>query len=406
MQKHLVITIDKLSWGGIQRVMFALAEALVDRGVGVDFAVCEAGGALRDKVPAGVRVFQLQRNSNLATRLAALRSGIADWKTLLRPVLLARKPPGHLVYLPSFVGYLQAQRPQVILAAGRTLNIMSVMARRLAGSTARLVLSEHVAPSCDLAGSRKWGRRYLPPLMARAYAGSDAVIAVSGGVAEDLSLLTGLRRSDIRIIYNPIVSRRLVALADQPSPHPWLEPGQPPVILGAGRLVEQKDFPTLVRAFGLLRRERDARLIIVGGAKNEMVTARRREELLALAREMGVDADVHLPGYVPSEQVPAYMARAALFALSSVYEGFGNVLVEAMAQGCPVVSTDCRSGPSEILEGGKWGPLVPVGDHEALAGAMKAVLDQPPEREALRRRGAEFSVAAAADRYMSALFPP
>ena len=174
------------------------------------------------------------------------------------------------------------------------------------------------------------------------------------------------------------------------------------MVLGTGRLSAQKDFPTLVRAFAGLRAQTSARLVILGAASTPERTAERAAELRALAEGLGVGADVDLPGFVPNPY--AYMARSAVFALSSAFEGFGNVLVEAMACGCPVVSTDCPSGPAEILAGGAYGPLVPVGDDAALAAALARVLAAPPDRAALRRRAAEFTPERATDAYLEALF--
>jgi glycosyltransferase involved in cell wall biosynthesis len=143
--------------------------------------------------------------------------------------------------------------------------------------------------------------------------------------------------------------------------------------------------------------------VILGSAKVHAKTVERRDELLALAAELGVADDVQLPG--ASENPFAWMARASVFALSSRFEGLGNVLIEAMACGCPVVSTDCESGPAEILAGGRLGPLVPVGDVPALAAALERVLDATPDRDALRRRAAEFGVDRAVDAYLALLFP-
>src|SRR5262249_43075680 len=146
--------------------------------------------------------------------------------------------------------------------------------------------------------------------------------------------------------------------------HPWFRPSAPPVVLGAGRLHAQKDFPTLLRAFAQVRAKREARLMILGEAK----CAEYRTELMALAAQLGIADDVMLPGFVANPF--AYMARAAVFVLSSAWEGLPTVLIEALASGCPVVSTACPSGPREILENGKYGPLVPVGDDTALANAI------------------------------------
>jgi glycosyltransferase involved in cell wall biosynthesis len=203
------------------------------------------------------------------------------------------------------------------------------------------------------------------------------------------------------VIYNPVWTTDLGARAAAPIADPWFAADAPPVILGVGRLVKQKDFPTLVHAFALVRKRRCARLVVLGSALDEGKTHARRRELNGLAAELGVAADVRFPGSVP-DALP-YMARAAVFVLSSRYEGFGNVLVEALACGTPVVSTDCPSGPAEILDGGRYGVLVPVGDIERMAAAIGDALDRSPAKEQLRARARSFARDVAAERYLRAL---
>ena len=178
---------------------------------------------------------------------------------------------------------------------------------------------------------------------------------------------------------------------------PWFAPGAPPVILGIGRFAPQKDFPALLRAFTRVRAKRDARLIILGEGKD----ATRRDELLELAKQLGIEDDLALPGFVRNPY--SYMVRAGVFVLSSAWEGFPNALAEAIACGCPVVSTDCPSGPSEMLDNGTYGPLVPVGDDAALADAILATLDNPPDKEILRERGAEYSLERSVERHLEVL---
>ena len=144
------------------------------------------------------------------------------------------------------------------------------------------------------------------------------------------------------------------------------------------------------------------RLVIFGAAKDQAKTEQRRGEIKALAEELGVGADVDAPGFTANPF--AYMARAGLFVLSSRYEGLPGVLIQAMATGCPVVSTDCPSGPMEILEAGRWGPLVPVGDVTAIAAAIRQVLDNPLPPATLKQRAREFSVERAVQRYSEVLF--
>ena len=174
----------------------------------------------------------------------------------------------------------------------------------------------------------------------------------------------------------------------------WFADGAPPVLLGAGKFKPQKDLSTLIRAFAMIRASRPARLIILGEGP-------QRKTLQALCTELGVLEDVAFPGFVDNPF--AYMARSKVFVLSSAWEGFGMVLAEAMACGCPVVSTDCPSGPAEILEDGRYGPLVPVSDPEKMSAAIASTLDDPLPVETLRQRAAVFSDASAATLYRQVL---
>jgi glycosyltransferase involved in cell wall biosynthesis len=244
------------------------------------------------------------------------------------------------------------------------------------------------------AGSLRWKHRFLPPLARRTYLMADAIVAVSEGVAQDLVAHAGVSRERITKIYNPVVTAELLVRAKEPLDHPWLKPGEPPIILGTGRLVSPKDFSTLLRAFARVRAQRKSRLIILGEGN-------RRNELEYLAQKLGVSNDVALPGFVANPC--AYMARASVFVLSSAWEGFGNVIVEALACGCPVVSTDCPNGPSEILGDGAYGPLVPVGDDAAMADAILAILESSTESGRLQARAAEFSAERAVDDYLDVL---
>ena len=231
------------------------------------------------------------------------------------------------------------------------------------------------------------------------YPAAEGIVCVSTGVAQELSRLAPATASRIRVIHNPIVAPDLVAAGSAAVDHPWLAPGEPPLILGAGRLTAQKDFPTLIRAFAQVLPQQPCRLLILGEGSE-------RERLLGLGHELGVAVAMDLPGFVANPF--AYMARSGVFVLSSLWEGFGNVLVEAMAMGTPVVSTDCPSGPREILCDGVLGPLVRPGDPEHLAEAVIEVLSRPADRTALRNRAMDFSADRVAARYDELLFgsPP
>lgn len=400
---HIALFMPSLGGGGVERVMLNLAGALVARGHRIDLVLCRVEGPYRDRVPAELNVVALRAAPPGWTRLLILAADPKGLKTLLRPVLLPVTGSGQFRYLSDLTRYLRRERPQVLLSAMTKPNLLAVWARHLAGVPTRVVISEHNAFSLDLSFPRRkrreWRRRFLPSVVERVYSGADAIIAVSHGVAADLAQGAGIPRERITTIYNPIVTPELVSQARVPLDHPWFQPGAPPVVLGVGRLHEQKDFPTLLRAFARVRAKQEAHLMILGGADTKR--AQLLTEIMTLATQLDIADDVALPGFVPNPF--AYMARAAVFVLSSAWEGLPSVLIEALACGCPVVSTACPSGPVEILENGKYGPLVPVGDDVALADAILSVLHAPPDRDRLRARGAMFAVDHVADRYLEVL---
>jgi glycosyltransferase involved in cell wall biosynthesis len=299
----------------------------------------------------------------------------------------------HLLRLRA---YLRERRPRVLLAAGQRPNLIAATCKRLWRPSTRLILSIHNSLTRGLDELGGFRRRMRILGMRLTYPAADTLVCVSAGVAEDLARYLDLAPGKIHVIHNPALGRRQAEGATGTPPHPWLEPGQPPVILGVGRLTRQKDFPTLIRAFALVAAERDCRLMILGEGRD-------RRDLERLAADLGVSERVALPGFV--EDVTGYMALARLFALSSAWEGFGMVLVEAMAAGTPVVSTDCPSGPREILLDGELGPLVPVSDPPALGRAMIEVLESPTDPDRLRRRAADFASDVAAGHYLNLMFP-
>jgi glycosyltransferase involved in cell wall biosynthesis len=381
--------------------MLATARGLLERGFQVDVVVCRREGPLVARVPPGARLIELQPSWPLMARLYALAADPGGLAELLRPVLFSGQPPHRLMFLPDLTRYLRRARPEGLLAATPTPNLMAVWGRRLARVPTRIVVSQRNTLSSTHGGSGKWRKRFLPALLRRVYNQADGIVAVSDGVAEDLAESTGIRRERIETVYNPVVTPELIRKADEPLDHPWFEEGAPPVLLGVGALIPQKDFPTLVRAFARVRARRPCRLMILGQDKSPEDTAARHTELRALADELGVAQDLELPGFVDNPF--KYMARASLFVLSSRFEGLPGVLIQALACGCPSVSTDCPHGPAEILDGGRYGALVPVGDDAALADAIAATLDAPPPATMLRARAERFSVQRAVDRYLDLL---
>ena len=226
---------------------------------------------------------------------------------------------------------------------------------------------------------------------------ADEICAVSQGVAHDLAVTIGIPLEQISVLYNPVISDTIKDQSDSPSGHPWLDAKDRPVILGAGNLIEIKDHATLLRAFATLRSRVRARLIILGEGS-------QRSRLQHFASDLGVADDINLPGFVQNPL--SFMARADVFALSSLVEGLPTVIIEALACGSRIVSTDCPYGPAELLLDGALGHLVPVGDDVALAEALEAALATPADAEASKARARLFSVDAAVADYLSLLRPP
>ncbi|PKM11098.1 MAG: glycosyltransferase [Gammaproteobacteria bacterium HGW-Gammaproteobacteria-3] len=396
--RHLSLFMPSLAGGGVERVMLNLAKAFAARGHRVDMVVCRAKGELRDRIPDGITLVELQQSaSRVWPRLQVLRADPKGFWVLLKPVLFAIRTPYKIRYLASLVRYLRRASPDVLLTAMTGPNLTALWARRLASVPTRVVISEHNSLSQKIQAEtnrQQWGWRFLPPVISRTYPWANAIIAVSDGVADDLSAKTGLPRESIQTLYNPVVTPELEARRETTPDHPWFAQGSPPVILGVGRLAKQKDFSTLLRAFARVRESKDARLIILGEGSE-------RKNLEALAQRLGVADAASFPGWVANPY--AYMAQAKVLALSSAFEGLGNVLIEALACGCPVVSTDCPSGPSEILAGGDYGTLVPVGDDRALAQGIAAVLDKPRDSLRLQNRAQAFSLERAVSRYLEVL---
>ncbi len=349
--------------GGVERMVVNLLHGFIELGQRVELVLVRAEGPHLAHLPAAVETIRL------GTR-----------HTFLATAALAR--------------YLRERRPSALLAAKDRAGRTAVIARALAGTRTPIVLRLGTNLSTAMADRRAIDRwlRYWPIRLL--YPRIDRIVAVSNGVAEDTAHIARLPREQIVVIRNPVITPRLAVRAAAPCPHPWLGAGEPPVIVGAGRLQRQKDFPTLIRAFARLHAERDCRLLLLGEGNG-------RAALQALVRQLGLDACVDLPGY-QSNPYP-FLAGAALFVLSSAWEGSPNVLTEAMALGTPVAATDCPSGPAEILDHGRFGPLVPVGDDAALARAMASGLDHPLPAQVLRDAVAEYNQRESARRYLAAL---
>lgn len=361
----IAILVPDLRGGGAERVSLNLANHFHAEGLAVELVLCRRAGLLLGEIAEGVSVHALE-----ARRFRD-------------------------VFLP-LARYLRRRRPRSVIAMMWPLTSLAVWARGLAGPPGRLTLTDHNMLSLTGPGRPGMRRLAMRLAMRASYPFADAVVAVSNGVADDIADLSGLDRNRIKVIHNPITPLPPPGVVDSSVAKAWLA-GDGPRLVAVGSLKPQKDLDTLLKALARLRRDRpDARLLVLGDGPE-------RAHVEALITELDLDDAVTLGGFQPDPH--GWMARADLFVLSSRYEGFANVLVEALALGLPLVSTDCPSGPAEILEQGRHGKLTPPGDAEALALALSAALDESPDREALRRRADDFSIvrAAASYRFLSGL---
>jgi glycosyltransferase involved in cell wall biosynthesis len=272
-------------------------------------------------------------------------------------------------------------QPHLIVSFLTYTNYLTLIARQLSGCRIPVIVSERNTPSRALAS---WRFACIHKSLVRAtYSRADTIIAISRGVREDLERCFRVPARLCQVLYNPVAVDEVRTAAKEPADHSWFS-DQIPIVLACGRLVPQKNYPLLLNAMKRVLEHRPARLFVLG--KGPQLAS-----LQALAGKLGIASSVHFAGFQSNPF--KFMARAKVFALSSLWEGFGNVLVEAMACGIPVVATRCPSGPEEIVTDGVNGLLVPSGDPDALAAAILRLL----EDEAVRRRLSEAALKRAED---------
>lgn len=375
--ERVAIYLSARSHGSREEAFLRLIRRLLDNGTQVDVLAAGVEPWLPRAIDPRARIEDLSRRWMGVGRLRLPH--------LVRAYLSA----------PAVADYLRRVAPDVLFATSIPPNLAALAGRALARSPTRVVIRQSNVVRLTEAGRYAAVRRrprdwILPKLYRRA----DRIIAVSAGVAENLRILCAGLEDRIVIVPNGVATSRIEAEMEVLIDHPWLQGGGDPVLLAVGRLVPKKDYPTLLAAFRLVRQALPARLIILGDGPE-------RARLEAEARKLGVDRFVSMPGFRANPF--AYFARASVYVLSSISEGMPSALIEALACGCPVVSTDCPSGPSEVLDNGRFGALVPVGNPQALAEAVLATLRQPRDASRLCARAAEFSVDACVSGYAEAL---
>lgn len=334
-------------------------------------------------------------NRNLRIHLLLIRSDSRHLRELhpgIKRIELGRRHS--LTSLSPLIRYLKTNRPKAMLVAKDRAGRIAIIARWLSGVKCHIVVRLGTNLSAALAQRNRFQRWLRVAPIRWLYPYIDRIVAVSEGVREDTIEISGVSPDKVSVIRNPVITPEMKRLATEQPHHPWLRQQNLPVILGVGRLTRQKDFATLIRAFAQLQQDHHCRLIILGDGRD-------RDHLQTIADDLGVGHLIDMPGF--TENPYAYMANARLFVLSSRWEGSPNVLTEAMVLGTPVVSTDCPSGPKEILDGGRYGPLVEMGDDLALYQAMTVMLTKPTDAKLLMSAVSEYDAEISAGHYLKVL---
>jgi len=338
MNKELIaILVPSMCGGGAERAMLNLAIGLQERGLNVDVVLGKAKGPYLGNIPSEIRIIDLK-----ASRIL----------TSLRGLMM----------------YLKKEQPASLISVMPHTNVVAILARYLARTNTKIIAVIQDAIFSGLPNTMGLKFRVVRLLTKLLYPKANSIVTVSNGVAEDVFRLGGIAKSKVKVIFNPMITPELKDKAKAEVGHKWFVAKDRPVLVSAGRLTAQKDFKTLLRAFKIVLERRKAYLMILGQGEE-------RDSLKKLISELGLDKEVDMPGFVDNPY--AYIAKADVFILSSAWEGLPGVLIEALALGTPVVSTNCFFGPQEILKEGRLGRLVPVGDWKMLANAVVATLEEP-----------------------------
>ena len=362
--QKIAMYLPSLEGGGAERVFVQLANEFVSQGICVDFLLVAARGPYYEELSSSVRCIDFNSSGVLAS-------------------------------LQHLIRYLRTERPHVIISGLDHANIVTILACMFSDIPIRCVISVRSVPTAIYREVRSIRRWIILQIMKMMYRFADVIIVNSKYGAEDLVRSFYLAQQKLKVIYNPLDLDNIRRLSKMPAEHPWCVPGSPPIILGVGSLSVLKDFQTLIRAFSIIRSIRDCRLVILGEGPD-------RERLEFLISQLGLQDDVYLPGFVRNPF--PWMLNAKVFVCSSLTEGCPNALMQALACGTPVVSTDCHAGAMEILEKGKWGRLVPSGCPEAMSDAILDSIDVPSPPE-VQRRASHFQIKDIAQQYLDVLLP-
>lgn len=355
-----------LTGRGSSRTVLQLARGFIDREFNVDLVLANAEGELKGEIPSEARVIDFDIDTQYPITLTAL---------------------------PKMVEYLRSDPPPVLISTTGGANVVPLVADRLVGANTQIIAKGGVESKRERIKNGDWRGLFMSTLVGWTYRWADKVVMGERNSADKFLQTAPEIRDMLHIIHQPVITDEILSKSHKPIEHQWLDSDEVPVVLAVQRLEEPKDTETLIRAFSRLRNQRDVRLVILGEGD-------KRPELESLITELELEDSVSMPGFVNNPY--KYLRNADLFVLSSKKETLPNALIEAMACGCPVVATDSPpGGVSEILEGGKWGELVPVSSPEAMAAAMQRELCN--RVEGIEDRANHYSLDRTIDLYLEAI---
>ncbi len=376
-QSNIAIFIPSLGGGGAEKAMVNLMAESAKRGTFIDLITIDPEEKYINFLPQEIHWKVLQPQFFMHS-----------------PLLQSRflKNLKYITVLPMLVKYIKKRNIHILLTTLHIPNIIGLIIKKYFVKDIISIVRMANTFSVQSSKSKNWQIRLATNIQRPLLPIVDAIIANSKGSAENIKLHLPTVSNLVHVIYNPVTSPNITIQAEKPINHPWIGPPNFKIILSVNRLHPQKDLSTLLRAFAEVMKLEPSRLIILGQGPEE-------NKLKKIADKLGIRNTIDFVGF---QQNPfSWMDKADVFVLSSLFEGCPNTLIEAMACGTPVVSTDCQSGPREILKDGRLGRLVPVGNYKELASAILETFNNPVSSKILKERAQDFSVKLSVDRYLS-----
>jgi len=359
----IAVLVHEFAGGGSRRDVILLCNALAEKGVPVTILTLREKGPLRPLLDSRVPVVEIP-GGRIRKALFAMRRAI------------------------------RSLAPRLILCSEASLSLCCLAAARTLPRSIRprVVLREVASPSAAQKFDPSWQSRLSYQILRRFYRVADRVVTLTDGARRDLIDSFSVPAEKVVVMHaNSVITPEIVQrLAGWDGEHGREEN----LIVSVGRLSPEKNQRLLLQAVTLLDANRPWRLALVGDGQE-------RHALEEFARASGVADRVTFVGYVNDPFT--WLMRARVSVCSSVYEGLCNAIIESLGCGTPVVSTDCPFGPREILQGGRYGTLVPAGDAPALAAAIETALDQPVDRERLKARALDYTLERAADNFLEVI---